>query len=1096
MDVISQLTPREHVLQRPDTYVGSVQPEKQFTYVYDPVQAKMEAKEITVVPALYKIVDEILVNAADNTQRETPTTRIDVSLDPQSGRISVWNDGNVIPVRKHRSIDQWLPELAFGSLLTSDNYDDSKLRTTGGRNGVGATCTNILSSCFRVEVVDLAANQKFSQVWTGNMAESPNGPQVTAPLKKDRQGVLVEFTPDYRYFNVDGLDADTLGLLRRRVHDIAGTTGVTMKLDGRRFRFKAFGDYVKLFHPQASIVLQSQQGRWQVVVVQKPPNEIWPALQFVNNVHTSAGGTHVRSIQTLVTRAVADKLKKTAKTGAVPSRLIEDHYSVLVSCLVDNPTFGSQGKDTLTLPASQFGSQWELDDKLLHRLQKSSLLASVRATLEQKLEKTLSKINGKKSSRLVGVPKLEDANRAGTRRSPECTLILTEGDSAKALAVAGLSVIGRDLYGVFPLKGKLINASKKKQDVVSNKEVQNLVKILGLQLGHEYSSPQELRYGHVMIMTDQDCDGSHIKGLVINLFAKLWPSLLKIPGFLQQFITPVVKARRRGAETVEFYSTAEYSAWAAANPGYTAKYYKGLGTSTSAEARVYFGNLARQRLGFSVPAPDDLAALAMAFDEQVETRKRWIHRFLTDRDYNSTPVWGGDVSYREFVDRELIHFAWASVLRAIPHALDGLKPGQRKVLWTLFQLPKKETKVSQLMGIVSEKAHYHHGEVSLGKTICRLAQNIVGKNNLSYLVPSGMFGTRLEGGSDCADPRYIFTELAAVTEDLFPQVDAPLLTQAKEDGYLCEFTYYLPVIPTVLLNGCSGIAVGYSCQVPAFHPLHLAEAMEALLDQGRDAEFCLEPFFEGFVGQVGTSDKGKLYTQGVLTKTSANCLTISELPVGQWTMDYVSFLQKLVQTNKVKKFTQHHSETTIRFQLTVEDSVYAQDLEELLDLFRLRKNYPVNLVLFSPEGTLKKYESVREIAQEFFAFRLQKYEERRLLLIASNRQRLAGLQNRVRFIEAVLTGAVRFHQQELDTVRADLTAQGFTDLDDLLGTSVSLLSKTRLDELKRRVQNVLAEIRVYSECDAPSLWRKDLVKLRAHLGTRGTDRKRKAVGSP
>ena len=1086
MDVITQFTPREHVLNRPDTYVGSVQPEKLSAYVYDLESTGMVSREITVIPALYKIVDEILVNAADNTQRENPTTRIEVSIDPQSGRISVWNDGNVIPVRKHRTIDKWLPELAFGSLLTSDNYDDSKLRTTGGRNGVGATCTNILSTYFKVVVVDLAAKQKFSQIWTRNMAESPQGPQVGVPTKKDRQGVLVEFTPDYRYFGVEGLDEDTLGLLRRRVHDIAGTTGVAMKLDGRRFRFRTFGEYVKLFYPQTPPVLQSQQGRWQVVVVQKSPTDTWPALQFVNNVHTPAGGTHVRSIQNQVTKAVADRLKKTSKTP-VPSRLIEDHYSVVVSCLVDNPTFGSQSKDALTLPATQFGSQWELDEKLVQRLQKSSLVAAVRTTLDQKMEKSLAKINGKKSGRLVGVPKLEDANRAGTRRSPECTLILTEGDSAKALAVAGLSVVGRDLYGVFPLKGKLINASKKKQDVVNNKEVQNLVKILGLQLGREYASTQELRYGHVMVMTDQDCDGSHIKGLVINLFARLWPSLLKIPGFLQQFITPVVKARRRGAETVEFYSTAEYAAWAATHPGYTAKYYKGLGTSTSEEARVYFRNLGRQRLVFSVPTEADMAALAMAFDEQVETRKRWITRFLTDHNYNATPVWCGDVNYRDFVDRELVHYAWASVLRAIPHALDGLKPGQRKVLWTLFQLPKKEMKVSQLMGIVSERAHYHHGEVSLGKTICRLAQNIVGKNNLSYLVPSGMFGTRLEGGNDCADPRYVFTELAAVTRDLFPQVDTDLLTQVEEDGYRCEFSYYLPVIPTVLLNGCSGIAVGYSCQIPPYHPMDLVEAMEKLC---RCEGFRLEPYFEGFVGQTGTSDQGKLYTQGVITKSSENCLTISELPVGQWTMDYVSFLQTLVQTNQIKKFTQHHSETTVCFRVTVEASVFHQELEQLIQLFRLRRNYPVNLVLFSPEGKLKTYPSAEAITREFFAFRLIKYEERRLLLINQNKDRLAALENKVRFIEAVLTGTVRFHHQDLDAVRSDLTAQSFTDLDGLLATPISLLSRTRLNDLKDQIKRVSAEIQGYLGRDARSLWQEDLNKLKVHLKPR-ENRKRK-----
>ena len=134
---------------------------------------------------------------------------------------------------------------------------------------------------------------------------------------------------------------------------------------------------------------------------------------------------------------------------------------------------------------------------------------------------------GKKKSKLLGIPKLEDANDAGGRNSKDCTIILTEGDSAKSLALAGIEVVGRDKYGVFPLRGKFLNVREAShKQIMDNPEIQNLVKILGIQIGTKYDDTSKLRYGKLMIMTDQDHVGSHIKGLIINFIHHFWPSLL------------------------------------------------------------------------------------------------------------------------------------------------------------------------------------------------------------------------------------------------------------------------------------------------------------------------------------------------------------------------------------------------------------------------------------------------------------------------------------------------------------------------------------------------------------------------------------------
>ena len=240
----------------------------------------------------------------------------------------------------------------------------------------------------------------------------------------------------------------------------------------------------------------------------------------------------------------------------------------------------------------------------------------------------LKRTGGSKQRKLTGIPKLDDANMAGTAKGKDCTIILTEGDSAKALAMSGLGVVGRDYYGVFPLKGKLLNVREAPNaQIMKNEEVCNIVKILGLKYGTVYDSVQPLRYGHLMIMADQDHDGSHIKGLVINFIHHFWPSLLKIPGFMQEFITPIVKATK-GVKSETFYTIPEYDLWRGgllSSKGWAVKYYKGLGTSTAKEAKEYFSDLNTHQIVFEYTNDDDGDCIELAFaKKRVGDRKTWL----------------------------------------------------------------------------------------------------------------------------------------------------------------------------------------------------------------------------------------------------------------------------------------------------------------------------------------------------------------------------------------------------------------------------------------------------------------------------------------
>lgn len=764
----------EHILLRPDTYIGSVEKTQELMWIYDPDKEVMKQKQIEFVPGLYKIYDEILVNAADNKQRDPKMDCIRVDICVETNTISIWNNGHGIPVVMHKDENMYVPTMIFGHLLTSSNYNDEEEKVTGGRNGYGAKLCNIFSTKFTVETAAKQYKRQFKQTWGANMSKA------SEPKIKDFFGedyTKITYCPDLQKFKMDKLDEDIVGLLSRRAFDVAASTrGVKVFLNDKKISVKNFKDYIDLYIKEKEdetgsplkICYEQVNERWEVAVTLSDRG--FQQVSFVNSIATTKGGRHVDYVTDMIVKQMIEVLKKKNKGGVqIKPFQVKNHMWVFVNCLIVNPTFDSQTKENMTLQAKSFGSKCALSEKFITSVSKSGIVESVLSWAKFKAQNQLDKTSGKKMSKLKGIPKLEDANEAGTKTAHKCTLILTEGDSAKSLAVSGLGVIGRDHYGVFPLRGKLLNVREAThKQILENAEINNLIKIIGLQYKKKYTSEDELkslRYGKVMIMTDQDQDGSHIKGLIINFIHHNWPDLLKL-NFLEEFITPIVKVSRRG-EVLSFYSLPEFEEWKleAVDPSkWNVKYYKGLGTSSSAEAKEYFQNMARHRIRFRYQGQQDDNNIIMAFSKKcVDQRKDWLISYMSDskqRKELGLPekyLYTKDtkfISYSDFVNLELVLFSNCDNIRSIPSLVDGLKPGQRKVLYTCIKRnDKREVKVAQLAGSVAEHSAYHHGEQSLCATIVNLAQNYIGSNNINLLEPRGQFGTRLCGGKDSASPR-------------------------------------------------------------------------------------------------------------------------------------------------------------------------------------------------------------------------------------------------------------------------------------------------------------------------------------------------------
>lgn len=664
-------------------------------------------------------------------------------------------------------------------------------------------------------------------------------------------------------------------------------------------------------------------------------------------------------------------VKRKNKGTEVKPAHIKNHLAIYVNALVVNPAFDSQTKENLTSKPSSFGSTCVLSEKLLKKIDTSGIVDNILSWAKFKQDAELKKKGGSKRSKLIGITKLDDANYAGTNKSSLCTLILTEGDSAKALAISGLSVIGRDYYGVFPLKGKLLNVREAAhQQIMKNEEIQNIAKILGLTFGKTYTDVSSLRYGHLMIMTDQDHDGSHIKGLLINFLHFFWPSLLEnIPGFLQQFITPIVKCFRNNKE-ITFFTILEYLSWKENNndgKGWKIKYYKGLGTSTSAEAKEYFSNLATHEINFAWDR-ESTNMIDMAFSKKrVDDRKQWLLSMdpTMFMNYNVNAI-----SYNHFINHELIHFSHADNIRSIPHVMDGFKPSQRKVLFSCLKRNlKNEIKVAQLAGYISEHSAYHHGEVSLTQTIINMAQNFVGSNNINLLTPCGQFGTRLMLGKDAASPRYVFTKLETITRCIFHPDDDAILNYLDDDGQSIEPSFYVPIIPMVLVNGSEGIGTGWSTSVPTYNPHDIITYMRCLLRADNEV-VDLVPWYRGFNGEIRAKtgkDLGNFVISGIIEQIDESTIVISELPVGKSTTDYKQFLESMVvgvadapNGGIIKDFKENHTDSTVLFTITVAPEKMIEINNEpggLAKKFKIDTSVATsNMHMFDMEEHIHKYE--------------------------------------------------------------------------------------------------------------------------------------------
>jgi DNA topoisomerase-2 len=1067
----------------------------------DPVifQAQVKVPEVLV-----RVFVETLTNAVDNAQQskdsETPCTsiKVDVGL---NGSTSVWNDGKVIPIVRMKGLDDdwtYVHSLIFGHLRTSSNYDKKQddERNLSGKNGVGVKCTNIFSSYFCVTGVDPQKKLKLIQEWTDNMTKT-SGPVVKSSTCS-RGFTQVTYVPDFKRFGLSSYPKEVYCIFKKLVVDVSALMpSVKFVFCGEKITTKNLQDYSLLYFPKDEKldVLTIKHDSSEVVVVAVKDRESFgdckkfkatPPVSFINGQITKNGGQHVQSWSKAIFTGFLEAFNNGAKKDVkLVKGDITPYFQLFVHSRVRNPIFNGQNKDMLKNPKVNALVTVEQFKKMLKWEVVSVIKTKIYSTKELLTMKQVEKDVKKQS--VTNVNSYDAANKTG----PDSVLIICEGLSAKAYAVAGIQVgvlgkRGRHHFGIMPLTGKFLNVKNASLTKIStNKVVMNLIKVLNLKHNVDYSKPQNyktLNYGTVLILTDADKDGIHIKGLIINFFHELFPSLMKKKGFVVSMETPIVKVvEKRGAKDRLFYDEVDFENYRLNSPddSYTFKYYKGLGTIGSKDVPLFFG---KKMVQYDLTDDCDRYVNKVFKDEYTDDRKEWVQKYRLEepKTCQATTKEGGagSLTVGDFMELEMIKYSYEDCKRSLASCVDGLKESQRKVIYGIRKKFKKQTdfiKVAQLSGYVAEQTDYKHGEQNLCDTIVKFAQDFVGSNNIPLLEPDGQFGTRLEGGKDAAAPRYIYTRPKNILKYVIREEDDPVLQYTK-DG---EPVFFVPILPLALINGSVGIGTGWSCFVPQYNPLQVLEHIRQKLT-GQVSTLNIVPYYKNFKGKIRQQNESKYVTYGKMKIVPQEGggftnVQVTELPIGVWTDKFKDQCNTLLEKGEVGSVVNESTVNEVNFTLKNVDP----------NKINLTSNlHTSNMVLFDSHSVITKYDNVNSVMEEYFNTRLDFYKVRMKHLLKKLNADLSFSENKLRFVVMVIEDQNVLKQQEDHLVNL-LKKKNFLPVDDtfnyLLNIPIRGFTKTAVHKLKNTIERLTNDLENLRRQTPSQMWLNELAEVEPYL---------------
>ena len=584
-----ELSEIQHILQRSGMWVGSTKSEEKESFIYNTKTGKFEMRITNYIPAMLKVVDEVISNSCDEFRRKDNMglTELRVVMNKDNGEIIVRDNGG-IPIVKHKEAGVYVPEFIFGRLRTSSNYDDTEDRNVIGTNGVGSALCNVFSTFFEIESAD--GKNEFHRSWSNNMEKLNDDLKVTKCDKKTHY-TQTRFRLDFSRFETDlkTFDDDFINIIHKRCIDAAAANPglkVVFNCGGEdiEWKFNKLDEYIDLYSNILNIADKIPFENNLCTALIFPDSSV--DVGFVNGAECSKG-THMKALRNEINQAVVDYISKKDKIKDLTARGVDNKYSVFININVSNPAYDSQTKDTLTTPIEKFSKdekiKWEVNEKFLNKIIKSEIVALVRDWYKQKTaaedEKALRKINRETNK---GLKRPDKYITCSSRKKNERQLWIFEGDSAKAGFRGGRNP---DIQAGYTMRGVPLNCyGMTPLQIMKNEVFNDIVTILGLKWGKEFDI-NELNFGKIVISTDADVDGDKIASLLL-LFFNNWPELIE-KGIVCRSISPIIISRK-GKDCKKFYTMEEFKAEEKKLKGYSHKYAKGLGGLSNQESKEMY----------------------------------------------------------------------------------------------------------------------------------------------------------------------------------------------------------------------------------------------------------------------------------------------------------------------------------------------------------------------------------------------------------------------------------------------------------------------------------------------------------------------------
>lgn len=1012
------LSPCYHAFLKPQNY-GAVRTEESIRkYLYDVETSVGTVANVQTIPIIVKCFEEVLENALDQAVKnkkergKKKTTQVDISIDEVDATFRVRNDGRSIPIEK---TDQsgyegmYVPQMIFGVMNAGSNFFQEDLEGIG-QNGMGVKLANIFSRTFSITCV--SNKQRYTQEWRWDEMDTyvPLNRRVMDPtIEKTKESPFTEvfcalrkdaFEQDHWWGEqqitkkvCDEIPKGCFEAMRQRVyHAKMLMPDLKIVLDGEEVPSIDPKAYIASL-VEHDVIVDARTPCAHLIVGEK--KNVLDHQSFVNGTHTSRGGRHVRDIRYCIRDAIESSYKKINEFTAMT---IAKRLFLYVNATVSNPIFRSQEKVEFTGCNTNLAN---LATKATIRTiaKHPTVERMVKETEEDEKTKERRRVNRRNKKRssvdmMIELPKLTDAVHLGKGSM----LIVCEGDSAVNFIRSLMDYLPDDKkkrIGYLPLKGKPLNCTEASIAQIG-KSMRHLILALGLQFDKKTSKElaKAMRYESVVICTDQDVDGFHIKGLLATFFAydKVWAKHLLEGGFLKVLKTPVAKHVRRNGTVVPFYDVPSLHKYVEENPNAAVRYYKGLGSNDMEEAKWLAHRFEAHLTSFKTDDVD-LGFLGRCFGKDTNYRKE-----LATSPYEEQEL-GDTESFEQYATHFFKQYIQYDNFRKICSTYDGLNNSKRKLLFYMLMRPADElNKVCNVSAAAASKMHYLHGDKSIQDTLTKLAQDIVGKENLRYCVPKGQYGQRhtdAKNNHGCSGARYISTKLEEWVRMMFPKEDMDLLDYNTMEGDQIEPKQMVGILPMLLINGARALSTGFTQNIPPHDPRDIIAAVKAKID-GKDP-FSVFPYYKGFRGNL-EFDKGRWHSEGKYEWTTIqdvfgvdhHTLKITELPLFTWTESYKKdVLLKLADSDgcNMREFLEKHTVGTVQFQIDM-GSREDWDHEKVMKTFKLRNQYLNKAV---ETWTVLNKQQVPETL-DFDGILDAWYEERRSLYEKRKAKQLAQIQ--------------------------------------------------------------------------------------------------------